>query len=107
MIVDKVRHDKHGFLGKDGKWYANNFKEFDVNIGDDVEVVLNAKGFLEYVKTLTKGAIDKPQGKPQEYHLSPEEVKLRALEWAHGFEPNGTYEALISIADKVVEWVNL
>ena len=53
VVVDKVRHDKHGFLGVDGKWYANKFKEFNVSKGDEVEVVMKGD-FLQEVKIISK-----------------------------------------------------
>ena len=65
VVVDKVRHDKHGFLGVDGKWYANKFKEFDVSKGDEVEVVMKGD-FLQEVKVISKSpevsSINSPQG---------------------------------------------
>ena len=65
VVVDKVRHDKHGFLGVDGKWYANKFKEFNVSKGDEVEVVMKGD-FLQEVKVISKSpevsSINSPQG---------------------------------------------
>ena len=111
VVVDKVRHDKHGFLGKDGKWYANKFKDFDVSKGDEVEVVMKGD-FLQEVKVLKhtpEENTNKPNSTfhPQEYHLSPEEVKLRALEFI-GLRIKEAKEIgeLTGLADKIVDWVN-
>lgn len=108
VIVKNVRNDKHGFQDQSGKWYMNNFKVFEVGRGDDVEVKLNDKGFLEDVKIVIKGAVaPKSEFKPQEFHLSPEEVKLRALEFVGARNKEATdISKLFEHADMIVDWVN-
>jgi hypothetical protein len=54
-IVKAVKKDKKGILLNDDKWYSNNFllNLIDCNKGDEVEVTLNNKGYLQGVKVLT------------------------------------------------------
>ena len=51
-----------------------------------------------------------PKGNGKEYHLSPEEVKCRALEcaiesWQGIFDGKATPEAITALADKFVKWI--
>lgn len=90
--------------------FADNFK-----IGDFVEIEgeVNDKGFWQLTgMKIAEGTPEhvhpRPQAKPtngKEFHLSPEEVKCRALEAAITKEPNVTGEELVRIADEFVEWI--
>ena len=124
-------------FAKNKKSYATftidgmNYNTFDKEIVDNhnpddfVEFTgdTNAKGFWE-LKTMKKiyepvpgerkaqasyqeWADKQPKNGAKEYHLSPEEVKCRALECAlqHRMIYKASEENILELADKFVEWI--
>lgn len=87
------------------------------NPGDFVEMTGEQKGQYWTMQTMKKVVatpgypkmIDAPNVNAKEYHLSPEEVKCRALECAIEIK-GGNYAfyrdtPLIDVADSFVEWI--
>ena len=91
MISDKL--EKNGM----SKTEAKVTPEAEENLGSPVETVK-----IEGKTHLTPEQFNK-SGK--EYHLSPEEVKCRALEAALQWLRIDNIEELMKQADKFVEWI--